>query len=153
MGTGKLTPPAILLASAVAIQIMIPSAAAQGMSPDQSGKHAETSAHWDISGTWRFVSNNSTGTLTLQQEPSKLRCKRLTGIMDVPNDYSNVVGLYCPSDLHIYIGRYKQGELTPFQMYEGHVSNSGRVMAGSFFYWGNEGPGDFAAAPFLGERQ
>lgn len=150
MGYGKLLPGAIALASTVVLHITMPLAMAQ----DASTEQGRATSHWNISGTWKFFSNDTPGTLTLQQEPSKERCKRLTGIMDVPNDYSNVVGLYCPSNLRIYIGRYKQGEPTPFQMYEGHVSNgSGRFMAGSFFYWGNEGAGGYVTFPFIGERR
>ncbi|RZF28622.1 hypothetical protein EVC45_17395 [Paraburkholderia sp. UYCP14C] len=148
---GKLASSVIVVISITAIQTIIPAAAGEGIA-ERPGSPSEANIHWNISGTWRFISNNTPGTLTLRQEPSPQRCKRLTGIMDA-GDYSNVVGLYCPSDLRIYIGRYKQGELTPFQMYEGYVSNSGSVMAGSFFYWGNEGPGDFPTAPFIGERQ
>lgn len=143
-------PSTIALVSTVVLQIMMPLAMAQ----EASAYQARATSHWNVSGTWRFFSNDTPGTLTLRQEASPQPCKRLTGVMDVPNDYSDVIGLYCPFDLRIYIGRYKQGEPTPFQMYEGHVSNgSGRFMAGSFFYWGNEGPGKYVTFPFIGERR
>lgn len=146
----KLLPSATALVSTVVLQITMPLAIAQDASTDQ----ARATSHWNVSGTWKFISNDTPGTLKLQQEPSTERCKKLTGTMDVPNDYSAIIGLYCPSSLRIYIGRYKQGEPSPFQMYEGYVSNgSGKYMAGSFFVWGNEGPAKFSATnPFIGER-
>lgn len=154
MGNRKLLSSVLGCASLVLFQVAVLPAGAQVMLSEPSQAAAAAYSHWNVSGQWRFFSNDTPGTLTLRQEPSQLRCKRVTGIMDVPNDYSNVIGLYCPSDLRLYIGRYKQGESTPFQMYEGYVAyGSGKYMAGSFFYWGNEGPEGIPTLPFLGERQ
>ncbi|MDZ5461023.1 hypothetical protein [Azohydromonas lata] len=73
--------------------------------------------------------------------------------MDQTTDDSNIVGIYCPSSLRIYFGRYKVGETAPFQMHEGYVNGgSGKYMAGSFFYWGNEGPEGITTNSFMGER-
>jgi hypothetical protein len=144
----------MILASMTALQFEAPVAMAQNTPREQSGMSATEASAFNISGTWRFISGDAVGKLTLHQEPSSERCKRFTGSMDYPIDPSNIIGVYCPSSLRIYFGRYKVGEPTPFQMHEGHVNAvTGKYMAGSFFYWGNEGPEGFATNVFIGERQ
>jgi hypothetical protein len=106
---------------------------------------------WNVSGTWQFRSNSTPGTLVLHQEPSTLRCKQLTGTLDA-GDSGPIIGLYCPGLRRIYFGRHKEGETAPFQMYEGYVADDGKSIAGSFFYWGNEGPVDHPTSPFVATR-
>jgi hypothetical protein len=153
----RLLPSITVLASIATFQIAAHFAAAQAVASEQSELSAAATTYWNVSGTWRFNSAGVVGTMKLHQEPSTERCKRLTGIMDVPNDYSTVIGIYCPSSLRIYFGRYKINESTPFQMHEGYVVNgSGKYMDGSFFVWGNLGPwggrGFPVTLPFSAER-
>ncbi len=157
MRTQSVLPSIIILASITTLQITTHIAAAQTVDTEQSEFSAAATTHWNISGTWRFISAGVVGTITLRQEPSTERSKRFTGFMDFDIDDSNVIGIYCPSSLRIYFGRYKVGEPTPFQMHEGHINNgSGKYMDGSFFVWGNLGPwgnaGFPVTLPFSGER-
>lgn len=150
----RLLPIITVLASTAALQIAMHGATAQTAYPGQSELSLAATSHLNISGTWRFISGDVVGRMTLHQEPSTERCKRFTGFMDFAIDDSNVIGIYCPSSLRIYFGRYKVGEPTPFQMHEGYVNNgTGKYMAGSFFVWGNEGPQGFSGTNvFIGER-
>lgn len=151
----RLLPSITILASIATFQIAAHIATAQILTPEQSELSAAATSHFDISGNWIFISGDVAGRMTLRQEPSSLPCKRFTGFMDFDIDDSNVIGVYCPSSLLIYFGRYKMGESTPFQMHEGYVNNgTGKYMAGSFFSWGNDGPGRFSGTNvFIGERR
>lgn len=151
-------PSITILASILTLHITTHIAAAQDTAPEQSESAAAATTYLNISGAWRFISAGVVGRMTLHQEPSTQRCKRFTGFMDFEIDDSNIIGIYCPSSLRIYFGRYKIGESTPFQMHEGYVTNGeGKYMDGSFFVWGNLGPWGGSAGfpvtlPFSGER-
>jgi hypothetical protein len=105
----------------------------------------------DVSGTWELLSNDASGTLTINQSTSVSRCNKLTGTLDT-DDTGSIVGLYCLDDLHITFARFIDGEDSPFQMYEGYVSDDGQTMAGKFFFWASQGPSNRSTAPFVGER-
>jgi hypothetical protein len=103
-----------------------------------------------IAGDWEFVSNDTPGTLTIEQHRGGgERCKQITGTLDA-FEANPIVGLYCADDAHIIFGRLHDD--VPFQMYDGHVSSCGNLMAGNFFYWGNEGPARQPTSPFVGKR-
>lgn len=116
-----------------------------------TGAHAQTSAN--LTGTWQILSNNTPGTLVLQHTINTYRCKHLTGTFRA-GDTGPVVGVYCPYARRIYLARHKDDDPVPFQMYEGHVSNDGKTISGSFFYWGNESITNNSApdAPYFATR-
>jgi hypothetical protein len=105
----------------------------------------------DVSGTWELLSNDTSGTLTINQSNSGTRCNELAGTLDMDKTAS-IVGLYCLDDLHITFARFIDGEDAPYQLYEGYVFDDGQTMAGKFFDLSNEGSSTRSTAPFIGER-
>jgi hypothetical protein len=105
----------------------------------------------DVSGTWDLLSNDTSGTLTVNQSNSGSRCNKLTGTLDT-DETGSIVGSYCLDDLHITFTRFIDGDDAPYQIYEGYVSDDGQTMAGKFFDLSNEGRSNRSTAPFIGER-
>jgi hypothetical protein len=104
-----------------------------------------------VSGAWELLSNGSPGTLTIDQSNTASMCHEITGTLDA-DDIGSIFGSYCLDELHINFVRFIDGEDIPFQMYEGYVSDDGRMMAGKFVHLGDDGRSSRATAPFVGER-
>jgi hypothetical protein len=66
----------------------------------------------DLTGIWEFLSNATSGILTINQSNSASRCNELTGTLDA-DDTGSVVGRYCLDDLHITFVRFIYGEDAP----------------------------------------
>jgi hypothetical protein len=105
----------------------------------------------DLTGEWEFLSNTTEGTLTIDQIRSGFRCNELTGTIEAL-DVVQIVGLYCPDDLHITFAPLQDGADAPLQIYEGYVSQDGQTMAGKVSEWGNGAPQNQPTTPFVGSR-
>lgn len=83
----------------------------------------------DITGTWSWYANNSTGTLRITQGLNGVITGSAGG---VTND--TIEGFYRPTTRRIVFMR-KRGGTTPIQLYEGYVSANGERMGGAFHVW------------------